>query len=141
MNPEEVNYMENVEQKLQLVQQVRSRYQENRYDLSNRERILYGRTSEDSDAAEQAYLNRKFCYYEKPYVSSDAYGDRGPGEGEFVSFFKLRMWIALFLVTAVIVMDRNGTEIAGITTEKIFQVISADYEEVIETWAATISQP
>ena len=36
MNPEEVNYMENVEQKLQLVQQVRSRYQENRYDLSNR---------------------------------------------------------------------------------------------------------
>ena len=42
MNPEEVNYMENVEQKLQLVQQVRSRYQENRYDLSNRERILYG---------------------------------------------------------------------------------------------------
>ena len=33
-----------MEQKLQLVQQIRSRYHENQYDLSNREKILYGRT-------------------------------------------------------------------------------------------------
>ena len=33
------------EQKLQLVQQVRSRYHEDQYDMSNRERLLYGRSS------------------------------------------------------------------------------------------------
>ena len=121
--------MENVstEQKLQLVQQVRSRYHENRYDLSNRERILYGRTSMEQESMEQAY----------PY--REPYGERNPVDVQ-PSSFKLRVWIALFLVTAVIVMDRNGTKVAGITAEKIFQMISADYEEVIETWVETISQ-
>lgn len=119
--------MDNVEQKLQLVRQVRSRYHENRYDLSNRERILYGRTSVNPESMDQTY----------PY--GEPYEERTPVEAP-LSFFKLRMWIALFLVTAVIVMDRNGSEVAGITAEKIFQMISADYEEVIETWAESISR-
>ncbi|MCI9436463.1 MAG: hypothetical protein HFH85_04715 [Lachnospiraceae bacterium] len=122
--------MDNVstEQKLRLVQQVRSRYHENQYDLSNRERILYGKSNMEQEAFGQTYS------YGTPYGEGDG------ADAEPLSFFKLRMWIALFLLTAVIVMDRNGTEVAGISSEKIFQMISADYEEVIETWVETISQ-
>ncbi len=116
-----------MEQKLRLVQQVRSRYHENQYDLSNRERILYGKTS--SGLQDEGTLR-----YGEPYYEDTA----RPEEVSF-SFLKFRMWIALFLVTAVIVMDRNHMEVAGITAEKIFEVISADYEDVIETWAEALT--
>ena len=43
------------------------------------------------------------------------------------------------LVMLVIVMDVNGIAVAGITAEKIYEVISADYEEVLETWVEAIS--
>lgn len=118
-----------MEQKLQLVRQVRSRYHENQYDLSNRERILYGKSSAalpEEDAMGYAY----------PY---DETNPSGSGEEPF-SFFKFRLWIALFLAAAVIVMDRNHMEVAGITAEKVFEAISADYEEVIESWVETISE-
>ncbi|MCI8694351.1 MAG: hypothetical protein HFH91_16865 [Lachnospiraceae bacterium] len=115
-----------MEQKLQLVKQVRSRYHENQYDLSNRERILYGRTS--------ASLQR--AGYLSPY--EERYGDYALPEGQPFTFFKLRLWLALFLVTAVILLDLNGAEVAGITSQKIFEVISADYEEVIETWVENL---
>ncbi len=39
-----------VEQKLQLVQQIRSRYSENQYDIRNRERILYEQDYTGQDA-------------------------------------------------------------------------------------------
>lgn len=96
------------EQRLRLVQQVRSRYQEDQYDLSDRERILYGR-----DGAEPAYST--------------------------VSFFRLRLLVAVFLLAAVIIMDKNGIKVAGITTEQIFQAISADYDEKIEEWVEAVS--
>lgn len=111
-----------MEQKLQLVKQVRSRYHENQYDLSNRERILYGRTSAAQPRAG----------YPSPY--DEGYGDPALPEGAPLTFFKLRLWLALLLVTTVILLDLNDTEVAGITAQKIFEVISADYEEVIETW-------
>ncbi|MCI9188594.1 MAG: hypothetical protein HFH84_03020 [Lachnospiraceae bacterium] len=116
-----------MEQKLRLVQQVRSRYHENQYDLSNREQILYGKTS-------AGLQNEDALRYGEPYYENTV----RPEEASF-SFLKFRMWIALFLVTAVIVMDRNHMEVAGITAEKIFEVISADYEEVIETWAEALT--
>lgn len=161
-NPEEVNGMENIstEQKLQLVQQIRSRYHENRYDLSNRERILYGKASTEPEDFGQAYpysqgnrasygnkssQGRLYPYgrshfYETSYSYGAPYGEEDPADAEPLSFFRLRMWIALFLVAAVIVMDRNGMEVAGVTTEKIFQAISEDYEEVLETWVEAISR-
>ena len=115
-----------MEQKLQLVRQVRSRYHENQYDLSNRERILYGKTS----------IVPSRAGYMSPY--DEGYGDPYLPEGQPVPFSKLRLWLALFLVTAVILLDQNGTEVAGITAEKIFEVISADYEEVLETWVENL---
>lgn len=111
-----------MEKKMQLVRQVRSRYHENLYDMSNRERILYGRTS----------VTPEKLGYTSPY--EDVYGEMAPPVNRPFSSFKLRLWIAVFLALAVIYMDTNGMKVAGITTEKIFEVISADYEDMIETW-------
>ena len=90
------------------------------------ERILYGKTS-------AGLQNEDALRYGTPY-----YDDIAQPEEKPLPFLRLRMWIALFLVAVVIVMDRNHMEVAGITAEKIFEVISADYEEVIETWAEAL---
>lgn len=109
------------EKKLQLVQQVRSRYHENQYDLSNRERIMYGRTS---------VFDRSDDYDESTLPDS---------EDGSLSSFKLRLFIALVLFGIVIFMDRNHVAIGGITSEKLYGMISADYEEKIEDWVEAMS--
>lgn len=113
----------NTEQRLRLIQQVRSRYHEDQYDLSSRERILYGRsfTRDTPDRAEQE-------------------GDAGDDTRQPFSSFRLRLVIAVLLGAAVISMDRNHIKIAGITSEQIYQAISADFEENIEKIAAAMSQ-
>lgn len=110
-----------MEQKLRLVRQVRSRYNEDMYDMSNREQVLYGKTSITPDRL---------------------YSDRQPSAGEepAVSSFRTRLWTAILLLLAVIVMDINDMNVAGITTEKIYEVISADYEQALEAWVETISR-
>jgi len=114
------------EQKLRLVQQVRSRYQEDQYDLSNRERILYGRSSMPP---ETKYVSTYRDLYDEPVEPADG----------AVSFFRLRLLAAVFLLAAVIIMDKNDIKVAGITTEQIFQAISADYDEKIEEWVEAVS--
>ena len=114
-----------MEQKLQLVQQVRSRYQEDQYDLSNRERILYGRTGMTPEKA--GYADS----YSNPY--------REGMPADMPSSFRIRLFLAVFLVLTVIVMDKNDMTVSGITSEKIYEVISADYEEVLETWVEGLS--
>lgn len=110
----------NTEKRLQLLKQIRSRYNEDQRDLTNRELILYGRSA-------------------RPASESLEQQDMLP-DTEYVSFFRIRLVLAVLLFAAVIFMDMDGMEMAGITAEKIFQAISADYEEVIETWAES-SQP
>ena len=111
----------NTEKRLQLLKQIRYRYNEDQRDLTNRELILYGRSGRrtKSDNLEQQEIQP---------------------DTEHVSFFRVRLILAVVLVMAVIFMDMDGMEMAGITAEKIFQAISADYEEVIEAWAEG-SQP
>lgn len=109
-----------MERKLQLVQQIRSRYNEDQYDLYNRERILYGRTNAGV-----------------PRLSGE------PGDAELparFSSFRMRLLLALLLVAAVIAMDVNGIEVGGVTSDKILEVISMDYEEKIDEWVETLSQ-
>ena len=110
----------NTEKRLQLLKQIRSRYNDDQRDLSNREMILYGRSTRS--------------------VTGDIGQEELP-DMEQVSYFRIRLILAVLLFATVIFMDVNGIELAGITAEKIFQAISADYEEVIETWAAEASQP
>lgn len=108
------------EQKLRLVQQVRSRYNENRYDMYNRERILYGRAvPPEPELAEEP-------------------GAADPPSG--FSSFRFRLLLAVLLFAAVIAMDINGIELGGITSDKILEAISTDYEEKIDEWAAALSQ-
>ena len=116
-----------MEQKLRLVQQVRSRYQEDQYDLSQRERILYGRTG----------VGLRGTGYDDSY--EDFYRERDmPVQGE-ISSFRLRLFLAMFLAMLLIIMDINHMTVAGITSEKIYEVISADYEAGLETWAVAIA--
>lgn len=109
------------EKRLRLLKQIRSRYIENQYDLSNREKILYGRSSRSVDGLETPK-------------------EEGM-EPENPVFFRLRLALAAGLLGLVIFMDVNGISVAGITAERIFQAISADFEEAIEAWATDVSQP
>lgn len=103
-----------VNQKLQLVQQVRSQYNRNQYDLRSREQILYGRSSAVR-AAEHDELT--------------AYGYDTGGETELPkSTFKLRFLAALILLVAVMVFDNNGHTLLGIDTGQIFAAISEDFD-------------
>lgn len=109
----------NTERKLQLIQQIRSRYKEDRFDMSNRERILYGRESvrpweENMDDPE----------WEQPPQSS----------------FRLRVLLAVLLFAAVVAIDTNGTSLWGITAERVYQIISEDYGDKIEEWVETLSR-
>ena len=110
------------EQRLRLIQQVRSRYHENQYDLSNRERILYGKS---------------FTGEIPPGTEADL---PDPDVNQPFSSFKIRLMIAVLLGAAVISMDRNHIKIAGITSEQIYQAISADFEENIEKMVVSFSQ-
>lgn len=112
----------NTEKRLQLLKQIRYRYNEDQRDLTNRELILYGRSGRRSRSDN----------LEQQEIQPDT---------EHVSFFRIRLILAVLLVMAVIFMDMDGMEMAGITAEKIFQAISADYEEVIETWAEGSQSP
>ncbi len=105
------------EQKMRLVQQVRSRYSEDQYDLTNRERILYGRSSPRS--TEEGSWTEQYPY---------------PEDMPRPSLFKIRLLLALIIFGAVIAMDTSGINVAGITAEKIFEAIAADYEDTIDQW-------
>lgn len=118
-----MNKLENLERrekKIQLVQQVRSRYHENQYDMSNRERVLYGRTS----------VFDRTDYDENDLPNS---------EDDSLSSLKLRFFIALMLFGIVVFMDRSHIAIGGITSQKLYGMISADYEEKIEEWVEAMS--
>lgn len=109
------------EKRLRLLKQIRSKYNEDQYDLSNRERILYGRSSRPADD------------FDRPL--EDGQIPEGPP-----TFFRLRLLLAVGLLGLVIFMDMKDISVAGITSDKIFQAISANFEEKIEQWMTT-SQP
>ncbi|MCM1325513.1 MAG: hypothetical protein NC094_00235 [Bacteroidales bacterium] len=107
-----------MEKKLALIQQVRSSHDRNQFDLTNRERILYGKTSSRS------YLQNGF--YDTPYKNTDIYEDTG------MVFLKLRFMIAAVLLAAIILLDLKGGSFAGITTKELFDAISRDYTTEID---------
>lgn len=108
-----------MEKRLQLVKQIRTKYNEDQRDLTNRELILYGRSSRQTA---------------KDFSEQESPSDETP-----VSFFRIRLILAVLLFVAVILMDMDDMEMAGITADKIFQAISADYEEVIDSWTRSLS--
>ncbi|MGN0402137.1 MAG: hypothetical protein ACI4HQ_07750 [Acetatifactor sp.] len=108
------------EQRLQLVQQIRSRYQEDKYDMHCREHILYGRQSSPADDLE--YLQTR------------------ENEGYSGFSFKSRMLVAILLFLGLVIINENQIKIAGITSNKIIEMISADYEAEIDSWVEALSK-
>lgn len=102
-----------VEKKLELVQQMRSQYSKNQYDMSNRERILYGQSRT------LTVPHEKSAREESP---SSSFG------------LRVRILAAAALLAAAILLDQNHIEIAGIAMEKVFTAISTDYYGVVSEY-------
>lgn len=107
-----------MEKKLELVQQIRSQYHKNQYDMQNREQILYGRS---------------FSREGNDTVSGEALSEQGN------TSFKLRFAAALALLAGVILLDMSGRNIAGISMDKVFQAISTDYYKEVEEFVETLA--
>ena len=110
-----------VEKKLELLQQIRSRNQRDRYDMFHRENLVYGRTRtvlpEDMDELEE---------FEGEY-------------GERFQSFPLRVLLALGLFLMIIVCDMSGRSFLGIQVNQCFNAIAADYESSISAWVDAAS--
>ncbi len=96
-----------IEKKLQLVQQIRSQYNRNQYDMSNRERILYGR-GDVKQLITDANNNEEILVSES---------------------FKIRSVLAALLFIMVVVFDMFEITPAGIEMKQVFNIIAADYQE------------
>jgi len=86
------------EQKLQLVQQIRSQHSRNKYDMQNRERILY---------SNPVKYPIKDCATEVKEISS----------------LKIRIIVTVILVMLAIGLDILKVSPLGLDMEKVFQMI------------------
>ena len=107
-----------VEQKLTMLNQLRSRYDNNQADLMRREQILYGRTSPVSsvDVAITRASENEIC--------ADTLSVQGT--------FRLRLLIAAILVVLLILSDQKGKDFLGVSTSQIYTMIEEDYMTQME---------
>lgn len=108
-----------IEKKLELMQQVRSRYDRDRNDLAHREFILYGKTDQAGDIAVSGMPQAQ----EEPPVST----------------FMLRILLSAGLFLLLIICDLSGENFFGIPTEQCFHALSKDYESSITQWVNAAS--
>lgn len=111
-----------VDKKMELMRQIRSRYQKDRNDLFRREQLLYGKTS----------------FYPAEEIGMREMTDL-EDEGEPIQTFPLRVLLAVALFLLIIICDMSGKSFLGIRAEQCFSAISADYEDSITTWVETVS--
>lgn len=111
------------EQKLQLVQQIRSQYHKNQYDMSNRERILYGRSTKlNYEPSDKTYSHQEQASFTE---NTDC---------KTVSeFFRLRCILAVILFVFTILFDRLDINPAGIEMQQVFDAIAVDYKEILSS--------
>ncbi len=102
-----------VEQKLTMLNQLRSQYDKNQSDLMRREQILYGRTSVSSSGENS-----------ERWAGTDA---ESFSDTPIKGTFRIRLIIAVILAVIMIVYDKNDKEILGVSTEQIYTVIAEDY--------------
>lgn len=101
------------ERKLELIKQIRSQHHQNRYELHNREQILYGQT------------------FPKEITAINNFSE------ETISIkntFKIRFFIAALLFGLVIGLDMTGKSLAGLDAENIYTLLAESYEDNIEVW-------
>lgn len=118
-----------VDQKLELIRQVRSQYRQNQNDLIHRESILYDRpirpiaNLDVSPAADNAYYD--------PY-NIQKKGSQTSGT------LKIRFVTAVLLTALVILFHRSHISPAGIHMEQVFLALEQDYEDLIMAWSSSL---
>lgn len=107
-----------VEQKLCMLNQLRTRYDKDMTDLMRREEILYGKTSSVSNMLR----------------TSDYSVENEPGSNSIPvrSTFRLRLLMAAILAVLLILSDRRGQAYFGVSTSQIYTLIERDYLTQIE---------
>ena len=100
------------QQKLQLTRQIRERYRQDRQDLGQREQVLYGRPL--------SYFEEE----ERPGDYEDDYGSTGNAGRS--GTLGLRLLLALVLVCLLVLIDRRGDTLFGLTSGQILEYIRYD---------------
>ncbi len=107
------------EQKLTMLNQLRSQYSQNQSDLMHREQILYGRTSVHAITE-----NRESVGGDSNSVSTRIPIKRS---------FQMRLLLAVILAVALILCDQQEKEFLGVSTTQICNMISKDHiTEIME---------
>ena len=122
-----------VEKKLELVHQLRSKYNENQSDMMNREMLLYGRTMSGNRNQLDYSTDKAREYFN--------HTDDNEAEGIFKDdTLKLRYALAAVLFVLIILFDVNGKNLAGISMDRLFAAIETDYEDSLNNWIEVLSQ-
>lgn len=116
-----------VEKKLELLQQIRSRNQRDRYDMFHREHLLYGKSK--MTAAKRGFSAEDMEELE----------DYDEDYQEGFQSFPLRALLALGLFLLIIVCDMSGRSFMGIQANQCFSAIATDYESSISAWVDAAS--
>lgn len=114
-----------IEKKLELMQQVRARNEQNRFDMCRREQILYGRTSPE-------FVSDERSWEKNTYVDDN--------EEEGLQTFPLRILLSLGLFLLIIIGDISGRSFMGINAKQCFEAIAVDYESSITEWVDAASK-
>ena len=120
-----------VDQKLELIRQVRSQYRQNQNDLMHRESILYDRPLRSIANTEESFSSDD-TYYE-PYQIQKK-GSQTSGT------LKIRYVLAFSLTALVILFHQNQIKPAGINMEQVFLTLEQDYEDIIMSWSRSLIQ-
>lgn len=99
-----------VDKKLQLINQVRSQYNKDQYDLLHREQLLYGRTSE----------RRRPDVESMPVDNIAMTGKTGT--------FRIRLLAALGLFFLILILDMSKTSLFGLQMSQVFDYIAEDVD-------------
>ena len=120
-----------LEDKPQLVRQVRSRYQRNQYDLGRREQILYGRTSD-----------YPYDVQDVDYFDDDMQDQPDTEKNNF--FFRIRLIVTILLVTGFLNCAYHDKTIFGVAPEAVYEAlaydVSAQITETVENLASVNAQ-
>ena len=110
-----------VEKKLELMRQIRSKNERDRFDMSRREQIIYGKSMDYSAARSTIYIPEEM------------------NEEEELPTFPLRALFAVALFLLIIVCDMSGKSFMGIQSAQCFEAIATDYESSISAWVDAAS--
>ena len=89
------------EQKLQLLEQIHSRYEQNQFDIKRREHILFGTSSSSLEQDWELQSNK--------------------------STLKIRSAIALMLLVIIILLDIEGANFFGVDSLQVFSTLKLNY--------------